>query len=92
MTFTYPAIFTPHTQDGGFHAEFPDLMMCEVDGPDLEDTLELARDAATDWITIELSEFEGDIPMSSHPDDLTISEGQFIRMLMMNVKLLPDND
>ena len=25
MTFTYPAVFTPHKDDKGFHVEFPDL-------------------------------------------------------------------
>lgn len=92
MTFTYPAVFTPHADGKGYHAEFPDLEMCEVDGPDLEDTLDLARDAATDWISIELSEFDGDIPMSTHPDDVKIQEGQFVRNIMVHVKLLPDND
>ena len=44
MTFTYPAVFTPHKDDKGFHAEFPDLELCEADGPDLEDAIEAARD------------------------------------------------
>ena len=39
MTFTYPAVFTPHKDDKGFHAEFPDLELCEADGPDLEDAI-----------------------------------------------------
>ena len=37
MTFVYPAVFTPHEKDNGFHVEFPDLECCEADGPDLED-------------------------------------------------------
>ena len=36
MTFVYPAVFTPHEKDNGFHVEFPDLECCEADGPDLE--------------------------------------------------------
>ena len=46
MTFVYPAVFTPHEKDNGFHVEFPDLECCEADGPDLEDAVENARDAA----------------------------------------------
>ena len=37
MTFTYPAVFTPHKDDKGFHAYFPDLECCVADGPDLEE-------------------------------------------------------
>ena len=37
MTFVYPAVFTPHEKDNGFHVEFPDLECCEADGPDLEE-------------------------------------------------------
>ena len=36
MTFTYPAVFTPHKDDKGFHAYFLDLECCVADGPDLE--------------------------------------------------------
>lgn len=36
MTFIYPAVFTPHKEDEGYHAYFPDLEGCEADGPDLE--------------------------------------------------------
>ena len=53
MTFVYPAVFTPHEKDNGFHVEFPDLECCEADGPDLEDAVENARDAARNWITAE---------------------------------------
>ena len=30
MTFVYPAVFTPHEKDNGFHVEFPDLECCEA--------------------------------------------------------------
>ena len=33
MTFTYPAVFTPHKNDKGYHVTFPDLQCCEADGP-----------------------------------------------------------
>ena len=63
MTFTYPAVFTPHKDDKGFHAEFPDLELCEADGPDLEDAIEAARDAAYNWLSLEWEE-GGDFPQS----------------------------
>ena len=92
MTFTYPAVFTPHAKDSGFHAQFPDLECCEADGPDLEDAIENAREAAHNWITVELEEYEGDLPFSTHVEDIGLEEGQFVRMISMRIKLLPDND
>ena len=46
MTFIYPAVFTPHEDGKGYHAEFPDLEGCAADGPDLEDTIDNAKEAA----------------------------------------------
>ena len=91
MTFTYPAVFTPHKEDKGFHAYFPDLECCEADGPDLEDAVENARDAARDWITVELED-TCDIPPCSHADDIELKEGVFVKFIMVTIKLLPDND
>mgnify|MGYP002609419697 CR=1 FL=1 len=81
MTFTYPAVFTPHKDDKGFHAYFPDL----------EDAVENAREAARDWITVELED-ACDIPPSSHVDDIELEEGSFVKFIMVTIKLLPDND
>ncbi len=91
MTFTYPAVFTPHKDDKGFHVEFPDLECCEADGPDLEDAIDEAKEAAYNWICVELEE-GGDLPDQTHVDDIQLPEGSFIRQLMIRVKLLPDSD
>ena len=56
MTFTYPAVFTEKEDGTGYHAFFPDLEMCEADGADLEDAIENARDAAQNWISVELED------------------------------------
>lgn len=92
MTFTYPAVFTPHEDKKGYHAFFPDLECCEADGPDLEDAIENARDAAANWITVEMEEFDSDLPFSTHIEDLVLKEGQIAKMISVRIKLLPDND
>lgn len=92
MTFIYPAVFTPHKEDKGYHVHFPDLEGCEADGPDLEDALEEARDAAYNWISVELEEEEPDFPEVSHEEDIHLSKDEFVRQIMVVVKLLPDND
>lgn len=92
MTFTYPAIVTPMEGARGFSVRIPDLEGCVAEGRDLEDALQFVREAAEDWIRIELEEFEGDLPFASHPDDLTLKEGEFIRQILVTYRLLPDND
>lgn len=91
MTFTYPAVFIPHKDGKGYHAEFPDLECCEADGPDLEDTIEAVKDAAYNWLCLELEE-GGEFPETSHMEDLKLEEGSFVKNIMIRIKLLPDND
>ncbi|MDD3251345.1 MAG: type II toxin-antitoxin system HicB family antitoxin [Lachnospiraceae bacterium] len=91
MTFTYPAVFIPHKEDKGYHAVFPDLECCEADGPDLEDAMDEAREAAYNWIMLEMEE-GGDLPAQTHHEDMELPEGSFVRKIMIRVKLLPDND
>ena len=60
MTFTYPAVFTPHKNGKGYHAFFPDLECCEADGPDLEDAIDKAY-AACKPISFQDMHFRTDI-------------------------------
>ena len=55
-------------------------------------TIYSARDAAHNWIQVELDEFEGDLPFASHEEDIALKEGQFIRKISVTIKLLPDSD
>jgi len=91
MTFVYPAIFTPKKDGTGYHAVFPDLECCEAEGPDLEDAVENARDAAYNWISVELEE-DGELPPQTHIEDMILEEGSVVKQIMVRVKLLPDND
>ncbi|MCD8225436.1 MAG: type II toxin-antitoxin system HicB family antitoxin [Clostridiales bacterium] len=93
MTFTYPAVFTPHKDGKGYHVAFPDLECCEADGPDLEDALDEARDAAYNWLMVELED-GGEFPEQSHVEDIQkeLPEGCFVRQMMIRIKLLPDSD
>ena len=91
MTFVYPAVFTPKKDGKGYDAYFPDLECCEAEGPDLEDAVENAREAAYNWISLELEE-EGDLPAQTHIDDMSLPEGSMVKQIMVRIKLLPDND
>ena len=92
MTFIYPAVFTPHKEGSGYHVEFPDLAECVADGPDLEDAIDNAKEAAYNWICVELEEEDPELPEVSHEEDMKLEEGSFVKQLMIVVKLLPDND
>lgn len=92
MTFTYSAVFTPHKEDKGYHAVFPDLECCEADGPDLEDAVENAREAAYNWLLLEIEEGSYNFPAQTHIDDLSLGEDSFIKKIMVTIKLMPDND
>ena len=81
MTFTYPAVFTPHKDGKGYHAVFPDL----------EDAIEDARDAAYNWLLVELED-GGDFPGQTHVEDMDLPEGAVVKNIMVRIKLLPDND
>ncbi|MCI7263632.1 MAG: type II toxin-antitoxin system HicB family antitoxin [Otoolea sp.] len=91
MTFVYPAVFTPKKDGTGYKAVFPDLECCEAEGPDLEDAVENARDAALNWILVELEDGM-DLPAQTHMEDIVLEEGAVVKQIMVRVKLLPDND
>ena len=92
MTFVYPAVFTPHEKDNGFHVEFPDLECCEAAGDTLDEAIDNANEAARNWISVELEEFEGDLPFATHVDDIELAEDQVAKQIMVKIKFLPDSD
>lgn len=54
--------------------------------------MEYAKEAAYNWICVELEEEFVDLPEVSHEEDLVLDDGEFVRQMMITVKLLPDND
>ena len=64
MKFTYPAVIHK-TEEGTFHAAFPDLACCEAEGDTLDDAIDNANEAAYNWIYAEVMEDE--MPVSDTP-------------------------
>lgn len=91
MKIVYPAIFTKKEDGDGYEAYFPDLEGCKVEGEDLEDTADRAREAATDWILVEMDE-GNDLPELSHEEDLVLAKGAIVKYLTMTVQLVPGYD
>lgn len=78
MKFIYPAVFRKQP-DGSVYGFFPDLACCEVSAADLEDCIEKANEAAYNWIELELSEDEPQMPPVSDEADLELLEGDEVR-------------
>ena len=85
MQFIYPAVFSKR-EDGGYHAYFPDLDQCYAEGDTLDEVLYNAIEEARSWIQVELEDtFE--LPPVTHPEDIVLKEGEFIRHIAVIIRL-----
>ena len=83
MKFIYPAVI--EKKESGYHAWFPDLAQCEADGETMDDVLRHAHDAMYDWIDLELSEDEPQLPGIDSPE-LEVPDGAEVRNIMINYR------
>ena len=74
MKFIYPAVFRK-TETGTYKGFFPDLECCYAEGDTLDEAVERANEAAYDWISLELSEDDGELPSVSDKEDMDLQEG-----------------
>ena len=88
MKFTYPAVIGKE-ENGSWKAVLPDLACCEAEAETLEVVIEKANAALYDWIELELSEDEVNLPPISDPRDLEqhLKEGQQVRQICVNIRL-----
>jgi predicted RNase H-like HicB family nuclease len=84
MKFIYPAVFRP-MEDGTYKAFFPDLDCCQAEGDTLDEAIDNANEAATNWISLELEE-DGELPSISDEDDLELQEGDIVRNISVNIR------
>lgn len=86
MKFIYPAVFRK-TETGKYHAFFPDLACCEASGDTLDEAIENANAAAYDWIYVEISEFDAQLPSVSDEHDLKLLAGDIVRNISVQIRL-----
>lgn len=55
-------------------------------GDTLDEAVGNANEAATDWITLELSEEEPDLPYITDVADLPLKEGDVVRQISVNIR------
>ena len=54
--------------------------------------MEHAREAAYNWLYLEVEDGTYEFPAQSHTEDIKLEEGEFVKQIMVIVKLMPDND
>lgn len=84
MKFIYPAVFHK-TESGTYTGYFPDLEGCFAKGDTLDEALDDANAAASDWISIELED-NCPLPSVSDIEDLTLQEGDIVRNISVTMR------
>lgn len=84
MKLVYPACMYEE-EDGGYSAEVPDLKGCYTQGNTLQETLEMAQDAALGWILTSIEDDE-EIPKASKIEDIELeNENGFKTLLLLDI-------
>lgn len=84
MKLIYPAIFTPCLEKEGYTVEVPDLPGCISEGDSLMNAIEMATDAASGWILLELEDGHS-YPAPSDPLAISVPGGSFINLLVLDI-------
>ena len=86
MTFVYPAVVRKK-EDGSYEGSFPDLMMCDFKGQDLDSALDDARESMYEWIRVELQEEEEpDLPAASEDSEIMLKEGEALHHISIHYR------
>ena len=87
MKFIYPAIFSKTTRRH-LRGPFPGPgIAARQPARHLTTAFENANQAAYDWIYVELTEFDSELPPITDPDDLVLSDNETLRNI--SVKYSP---
>lgn len=85
MKFIYPAIFEK-VSENEYKGRFPDLEDCYGSGETLMDAIEDARDAAFNWISVELEDPDGELPPVSDTQEIELKENECVRQISVNIR------
>ena len=82
MKLVYPAIFKK--EDVGYSVAVPDLIGCCTQADTLEETIQMAEDAALGWLLTSLEENEK-IPEASNINKLKLEKDEFASLLLLDL-------
>lgn len=83
--YTFPAIFEPDKEAGGFCVYFPDIISVNTQGDDFKDAMDNAEDA----LCLMLYEMEKDgatIPKASNTNEIKAKDGSIINLVACDTK------
>lgn len=84
MKLVYPACMYEE-DDGSYSVEVPDLKGCCTQGNTLQESLEMAQDAALGWILTSIEDDE-EIPQASKIEDIKLeNERGFKTLLLLDI-------
>lgn len=83
--FIYPAIFTPDEEEGGYTVEVPDLPGCITEGDTLLEAIEMAVDAASGWILVELEEGNDFPKPTKNTSEFKLEKNSFINLIVLDI-------
>jgi predicted RNase H-like HicB family nuclease len=84
MAYIYPAIFEQNS-DNSYTITFPDLPGCISEGKTLENTIDMAHKALTQWIEYLLDEKES-LPAPSDIKTLEPTANQFVNLIRAEIR------
>jgi len=85
MTYTFPAIFEPDEEIGGYCVYFPDLENIVTQGNDFKHAMEMAEDALC-LMLYDMEKDEIDIPKASKPGDIETKPGDIVNLVACDTK------
>lgn len=85
MKFIYPAVFRK-TNEGTYEGFFPDLECCSAKGDTLDEAIENANEAASQWISVELEDENGQLPSVTDSSDMNLQKGDIVRNIAVNIR------
>ena len=83
--YTFPAVFEPDEEVGGFCVYFPDITSVNTQGDDFKDAMDNAEDA----LCLMLYEMEKDgetIPKASNTNEIKTKDGSIINLVACDTK------
>lgn len=84
MKLVYPVCFYKESE-GGYSTEVPDLQGCISQGDTLEETIEMAQDAALGWILTAIEDDE-EIPVPSKIEEVKLtSKDGFVSLVLLDL-------
>ncbi len=83
MKYTYTAVITPGENDAKFYCRVPDLPGCITTGKNLNDAIDMIRDAASVWL-VSAEDHQEDIPLSTEQHKIQHDKNDILSIVQID--------